>query len=101
MNYDITKHPDKWKSFVDYTYKQIEELMTGYGPVDILWLHDLHVGDAVGDVGGHRRDLHRDGDEPDDHDEGDRSQDQRQAGSTTVLGHPATIPTCGRFHAAR
>lgn len=38
VNYDITKHPDTWKSFVDYTYKQIEELMTGYGPIDILWL---------------------------------------------------------------
>jgi alpha-L-fucosidase len=38
VNYDIAKHPDIWKSFVDFTYKQIEELMTGYGPIDILWL---------------------------------------------------------------
>ena len=38
MNYDVTKHPGKWKEFCSYTYKQIEELMTGYGSVDILWL---------------------------------------------------------------
>lgn len=38
VNYDVAKHPDKWKEFCSYTYKQIEELMTGYGPVDILWL---------------------------------------------------------------
>ncbi len=38
VNYDTDKHPDRWKKFKDYTYNQIEELMTGYGPVDILWL---------------------------------------------------------------
>jgi alpha-L-fucosidase len=38
VNYTIARHPDLWKKFVSYTYSQIEELMTGYGPVDILWL---------------------------------------------------------------
>ncbi|MCP4725086.1 MAG: alpha-L-fucosidase [bacterium] len=37
-NYDIRKYPEKWQRFRDYTYYQIEELMTGYGPIDILWL---------------------------------------------------------------
>ena len=38
VNYDPEKYPERWKRFQDFTYKQIEELMTGYGPVDILWL---------------------------------------------------------------
>ena len=38
VNYDIKKYPDRWKRFVGFTHTQIEELMTGYGPVDILWL---------------------------------------------------------------
>ncbi|RPD41299.1 alpha-L-fucosidase [Chitinophaga barathri] len=37
-SYEIAKYPERWKSFQDFTYKQIEELMTGYGKVDILWL---------------------------------------------------------------
>ncbi len=38
MNYDPKKYPDKWKQFSDFTYNQIQELMTDYGKVDILWL---------------------------------------------------------------
>ncbi|HEY8968011.1 MAG TPA: alpha-L-fucosidase, partial [Puia sp.] len=38
VNYDPAKHPDRWQAFKDYTYKQIEELMTGYGRMDLLWL---------------------------------------------------------------
>ncbi len=38
VNYDTAKYPERWKKFKDFTYRQIEELMTGYGPVDILWL---------------------------------------------------------------
>lgn len=37
-NYDIKKEPDRWKNFVRYTHSQIEELMSGYGSVDALWL---------------------------------------------------------------
>lgn len=38
VNYLPTKHPERWQAFKDYTYTQVEELMTGYGAVDILWL---------------------------------------------------------------
>jgi len=37
-NYDTLKHPEKWSKFVEFVHGQIEELMTGYGHVDILWL---------------------------------------------------------------
>jgi len=37
-NYDTEKHPDRWQKFKDFTYRQIEELMSDYGKVDILWL---------------------------------------------------------------
>ena len=38
VNYDIKKHPQRWKTFVDFTHAIVEELMSGYGPIDILWL---------------------------------------------------------------
>ncbi|MCY3018916.1 MAG: alpha-L-fucosidase [Planctomycetota bacterium] len=37
-NYDTLKNPEQWRQFVDFVHAQIEELMTGYGKVDILWL---------------------------------------------------------------
>jgi alpha-L-fucosidase len=37
-NYDTLARPEKWRRFVDFAHGQIEELMTGYGPIDILWL---------------------------------------------------------------
>lgn len=37
-NYEIDAHPAKWRSFVDYTKNQIEELLTRYGDVNVLWL---------------------------------------------------------------
>lgn len=37
-SYDPAKYPERWSQFKKYTYNQIEELMTGYGSVDILWL---------------------------------------------------------------
>ncbi|NRQ37507.1 hypothetical protein HII36_37600 [Nonomuraea sp. NN258] len=30
--------PERWRRFIEYTHGQIEELLTGYGPVDVLWL---------------------------------------------------------------
>ncbi|MBS1702216.1 MAG: alpha-L-fucosidase [Armatimonadetes bacterium] len=30
--------PETWEKFVQYTHRQIRELMTNYGKVDILWL---------------------------------------------------------------
>ena len=38
VNYDPKKYPDEWAKFKDFTYNQIQELMTDYGKVDILWL---------------------------------------------------------------
>lgn len=38
VNYKPQNHPEQWKKFQDFTFNQIEELMTGYGPIDILWL---------------------------------------------------------------
>jgi alpha-L-fucosidase len=37
-NYDIRLHPSRWNAFKQFTYKQIEELMSDYGKIDILWL---------------------------------------------------------------
>jgi alpha-L-fucosidase len=37
-NYDIRKHPWRWKKFKEFTYNQIRELMQHYGSIDILWL---------------------------------------------------------------
>lgn len=37
-NYDITKYPEKWENYKQFTYNQIKELMSEYGKIDILWL---------------------------------------------------------------
>ncbi len=37
-NYDANKYPWRWNQFKKYTYNQIQELMTGYGDIDLLWL---------------------------------------------------------------
>lgn len=37
-NYSIAKHPEQWKKFVAFTHNQINELVSDYGKVDILWL---------------------------------------------------------------
>jgi alpha-L-fucosidase len=37
-NYDPARYPERWKNFKNFTYNQIQELMTDYGKVDILWL---------------------------------------------------------------
>jgi alpha-L-fucosidase len=38
VNYDIKKYPERWQKFVEFTHNQIDELMTDYGRMDILWL---------------------------------------------------------------
>ena len=38
VNYDIRKNPWRWNKFVEYTHKQLNELTTDYGKIDILWL---------------------------------------------------------------
>ncbi len=37
-NYSIAKYPEQWKKFTDFTHNQINELVSEYGKVDILWL---------------------------------------------------------------
>jgi len=44
-NYDIRKEPEKWQRYLKFFRAQVEELVTGYGPLDILWL-DGGAGDA-------------------------------------------------------
>ncbi|MBK7554467.1 MAG: alpha-L-fucosidase [Flavobacteriales bacterium] len=38
VNYLPAKYPERWKAFQDCSYTQIEELMSDYGKMDILWL---------------------------------------------------------------
>jgi len=38
VSYDPKKYPERWNAFKKFTYNQIEELMSDYGKVDILWL---------------------------------------------------------------
>ncbi len=37
-NYDPKKYPQRWDAFKKFTYDQLEELMSNYGSMDILWL---------------------------------------------------------------
>lgn len=37
-NYDTHAEPERWEKFAEFVYRQIEELMTGYGPIATLWL---------------------------------------------------------------
>jgi len=37
-NYDTLKNPDKWARFVKFVHGQIEEIVSRYGRIDILWL---------------------------------------------------------------
>lgn len=38
VNYPINQHPERWAKFKQFTYNQIEEILSKYGSVDILWL---------------------------------------------------------------
>ncbi len=38
VNYNIDEHPELWEKFVEYTHKQLLELTSNYGKVDVLWL---------------------------------------------------------------
>lgn len=37
-NYDSDKYTWRWNKYKEFTFNQIQELMTGYGKLDILWL---------------------------------------------------------------
>ena len=38
VNYKIERHPERWEKFKQFTFNQMQELMTDYGDIDILWL---------------------------------------------------------------
>ncbi len=38
VNYPIKKHAWRWEQFKQYTYNQMEEILSRYGKVDILWM---------------------------------------------------------------
>lgn len=38
VNYNVKLHPERWEKFQKFTFNQIEELMSDYGNIDILWL---------------------------------------------------------------
>lgn len=50
VNYKIDRHPYRWEKFRQFTYNQLEELMTGYGDVDILWLDGGWVSPSRQDI---------------------------------------------------
>jgi alpha-L-fucosidase len=37
-NYDPKEDPARWQRYLRFLHGQVEELMTGFGPIDILWL---------------------------------------------------------------
>ena len=49
-NYGTAEHPEIWAEFQRFVHGQIEELMTGYGPVDILWLDGGQVRPPTQDI---------------------------------------------------
>ena len=38
VNYPVDQFPWRWEQFRRFTHRQVRELMSDYGPVDILWL---------------------------------------------------------------
>ena len=61
VNYIISEHPDMWEKFVQFTHRQIRELCTNYGKIDVLWLdggwvrpdnldQDIRLGEIVEEI---------------------------------------------------
>ena len=49
QNYKRDQHPDWWNNYVAFTQRQLNELTTNYGDLDILWLDGGWVsGDEIG-----------------------------------------------------
>lgn len=56
-SYDLKEKPELWDKFVDFTHKQLLELVCEYGPIDTLWLdggwidkrrgYDIRLGEVV------------------------------------------------------
>jgi alpha-L-fucosidase len=65
-NYDTLKQPERWKKFRRFVHGQVEELLTGYGHIDILWLdggqvrppkQDIRMSELVAMARGHQPHL--------------------------------------------
>ena len=50
-NYPLDKYPQKWENFKKFTAGQIDELMSNYGTIDILWLDGGQVRPPKFDIG--------------------------------------------------
>ncbi len=61
VSYNISEHPDLWEKFVQFTHRQIRELCTDYGKIDVLWLdggwvrpdnlgQDIRLGEIVEEI---------------------------------------------------
>jgi alpha-L-fucosidase len=46
----IHAHPDRWNAFARYESNQVTELLTHYGPIDILWFDVWWPKDAAADA---------------------------------------------------
>ena len=49
-NFDTLAEPERWETFVQFVHKQIEELMTDYGPLATLWLDGGQVRPPLQDI---------------------------------------------------
>ncbi|WP_130858711.1 alpha-L-fucosidase [Gracilibacillus phocaeensis] len=49
-SYDPEEYPWMWENFVSFTHRQILELLTEYGEIDILWLDAGWVGKGKQDI---------------------------------------------------
>jgi len=38
VNYNPKEYPERFQKYVDFTYQQLDELVSNYGKIDILWL---------------------------------------------------------------
>ena len=38
VNYPVEQYPWRWQQFKEFTHRQVAEVLSHYGPVDILWL---------------------------------------------------------------
>lgn len=47
ISYDLKKYPDRYQRFRDFTFRQLEELCTDYGRLDLLWLDGAWVRPAA------------------------------------------------------
>jgi alpha-L-fucosidase len=37
-NYDVTAAPEKWRRYLEFLHAQVGELVSDFGPLDLLWL---------------------------------------------------------------